>query len=307
MKLKSLNSRFRNWLALPGGVGIFSGIVMIFILVLLGFFVPLLKVRSDAFVGEPFAPPSFKYPFGLDQLGRDMFVRVFDAVWIDLGVAFLGVSIPLIIGTIVGILLGLARNRYFVSVMGSIIDGVNAFPLLIIAVAALTFLGPGLKSVVIILSLTNWARYARISRTKAVVVVQQNYIEAAKTLGYSKWRTIRKHIAPNVSSESIAYALSDFILVITVVAGLSFLGLAARPPMAEWGSMIADGRIFLGQAWWLVIFPGLALCWAACRSPSLSKPFTSRSRGLNVHTSVGLHRRVKNRCTTHSFQSIAYR
>lgn len=279
--MKERVRRFKVWLSLPGGVGIFAGITMMALLILMGALIPLFgSYRSDAFIGEPFAPPSFKYPFGLDQLGRDMFTRTFSSVGTDLGVAFLGVSIPLAIGTVVGILLGLARNKYFISIVGSIIDGINAFPLLIIAIAALTFLGPGLKSVVIILSLTNWARYARISRTRAIVVVQQNYIEAAKTLGYSKRRTILKHIAPNVSSETIAYALSDFILVIIVVAGLSFLGLGARPPMAEWGSMIADGRPFLGQAWWLVIFPGLALCWAAVSLSFIVEGLSRRDRGI---------------------------
>ena len=280
MKLKSLTKRTKAWLALPGGVGIASGILMMLILMALGILVPLFGNRDDAFVGDAFAPPSFKYPFGLDQLGRDVFSRVFNAVGVDLGVAFLGVTIPLAIGTLIGIFLGLNRNKYFLSVVGSIIDGINAFPRLIIAIAALTYLGPGLKSVVIILSLTNWARYARISRTKAVVVTQQNYIEAAKTLGYPKWRIILKHIAPNVSSETIAYALSDFILVITVVAGLSFLGLAARPPAAEWGSMIADGRNFIGNAWWIVIFPGIALCWAAVSLSFIVEGLSRRDRGV---------------------------
>ena len=280
MKLKRLSKRTKAWLALPGGIGIASGIFMMLILMALGILVPLFGNRDDAFVGDAFARPSLKFPFGLDQLGRDVFSRVFNAVGVDLGVAFLGVTIPLAIGTLVGIFLGLNRNKYFLSVVGSIIDGINAFPLLIIAIAALTYLGPGLKSVVIILSLTNWARYARISRTKAVVVTQQNYIEAAKTLGYPKWRIILKHIAPNVSSETIAYALSDFILVITVVAGLSFLGLAARPPAAEWGSMIADGRNFIGNAWWIVIFPGIALCWAAVSLSFIVEGLSRRDRGV---------------------------
>jgi peptide/nickel transport system permease protein len=200
---------------------------------------------------------------GLDQLGRDVMTRVFAAVPIDIGIAFLGVAIPLVIGTVVGILLALAKNKYFKSIVSSLIDGINAFPLLIIAIAMVAFLGPGLFNVVIILTIMSWARYARIARTRAVVVLQQNYIEATKLMGYSRRRVIGKHISPNVSSESLAYALSDFILVIIIVSGLSFLGLAARPPTAEWGSMIADGRTFLGEAWWLTVFPGLALCWAA--------------------------------------------
>jgi peptide/nickel transport system permease protein len=216
---------------------------------------------------------------GLDQLGRDVMTRVFAAVPADIGIAFLGVTIPLTIGTIVGILLAISKNKYFVSIVSSLIDGINAFPLLIIAIAMVTFLGPGLFNVVIILTVMSWARYARIARTRAVVVMQQNYIEATKLMGYSRRRVIRKHIAPNVSSESFAYALSDFILVIVIVSGLSFLGLAARPPAAEWGAMIADGRTFLGEAWWLTIFPGLALCWSAISLSFIVEGLSRRDRG----------------------------
>ena len=279
--MKTRLTKFREWLALPGGFGIFTGIFMLGLSIVLGIFIPNFgRYKSDAFVGDPFAHPSWQHPFGLDQLGRDVMTRTFSSVGIDLGVAFLGVSIPLIIGTIIGILLGLAKNKYVLSFVGSVIDGINAFPLLIIAVAMLTFLGSGLKSVVIILAITNWARYARISRTRAVVVSKQNYIEAAKTLGFSKRRIVLKHIAPNVSSETVAYALSDFILVIVVVSGLSFLGLAAKPPMAEWGSMIADGRAYLAQSWWLVIFPGLALCWSAVSLSFIVEGISRRDRGI---------------------------
>ncbi len=279
--MKTRITKFKDWLALPGGFGIFAGLIMLGVMVILGIVIPNFgPYKSDEFIGDPFMPPSWQHPFGLDQLGRDVMTRTFSSVGIDLGVAFLGVSIPLAIGTIIGILLGLAKNKYVLSLVGSLIDGINAFPLLIIAVAMLTFLGSGLKSVVIILAITNWARYARISRTRAVVVSKQNYIEAAKTLGYSKRRIVLKHIAPNVSSETVAYALSDFILVIVVVSGLSFLGLAARPPMAEWGSMIADGRAFLAQSWWLVIFPGLALCWSAVSLSFIVEGISRRDRGI---------------------------
>lgn len=271
----------KEWLSLPGGFGIFTGIFMLGLMVIFGIAIPNFgRYKSDAFVGDPFLPPSWQHPFGLDQLGRDVMTRTFSSVGIDLGVAFLGVTIPLVIGTLIGILLGISKNKYINGFVGSVIDGINAFPLLIIAVAMLTFLGSGLKSVIIILSITNWARYARISRTRAVVVSKQNYIEAAKTLGFSKWRIVLKHIAPNVSSETVAYALSDFILVIVVVSGLSFLGLAAKPPMAEWGSMIADGRAYLAQSWWLVIFPGLALCWSAVSLSFIVEGISRRDRGI---------------------------
>jgi peptide/nickel transport system permease protein len=175
--------------------------------------------------------------------------------------------------------MGISKNKRAVSVVASLIDGINSFPLLIIAIAMVTFLGPGLFNVVIILALMSWARYARIARTKAVVVLQQNYIEAAILMGYSKRRMIRKHVAPNVTSESFAYALSDFIIVIIIVSGLSFLGFAARPPTAEWGAMIADGRTFIGQAWWLTVFPGLALCWSAISLSFIVEGLSRRDRG----------------------------
>jgi peptide/nickel transport system permease protein len=272
--------RIKEWISRPGGFGIITGVAMFTSITSVGLIHPLIgPYGADEFVGESLEAPSFAHPMGLDQLGRDVMTRVFAAVPIDIGIAFLGVTIPLVIGTVVGILLGLAKNKYFKSIVSSLIDGINAFPLLIIAIAMVAFLGPGLFNVVIILSLMSWARYARIARTKAVVVLQQNYIEATKLMGYSRKRIISKHISPNVSSESLAYALSDFILVIIIVSGLSFLGLAARPPTAEWGSMIADGRTFLGQAWWLTVFPGLALCWAAISLSFIVEGLSRRDRG----------------------------
>ena len=276
----SRKERIKEWVSRPGGFGIITGSIMFALITVVGFIYPLVgPYGSDEFVGESLEGPSWAHPMGLDQLGRDVMTRVFAAVPADIGIAFLGVTIPLVIGTVVGILLALTKNKYFISIVSSLIDGINAFPLLIIAIAMVTFLGPGLFNVVIILTVMSWARYARIARTKAVVVLQQNYIEATKLMGYSRRRVIRKHIAPNVSSESLAYALSDFILVIIVVSGLSFLGLAARPPAAEWGAMIADGRTFLGEAWWLTIFPGLALCWSAISLSFVVEGLSRRDRG----------------------------
>jgi len=276
----SRKDRIKEWVARPGGSGIIVGISMFAMIAITGIVHPLLsKYGAYEFAGDSLLPPSFAHPMGLDQLGRDVMTRVFAAVPSDLGIAFLGVSIPLITGTVIGIMLGIAQNKYFVTLVSSIIDGINAFPLLIVAIAMVAFLGPGLINVVIILSLMSWARYARIARTRAVVVLQQNYIEAARLMGYSKKRIVIKHVAPNVSSETLAYALSDFILVIIVVSGLSFLGFAARPPAAEWGAMIADGRTFLGQAWWLTIFPGLAICWSAISLSFIVEGLSRRDRG----------------------------
>lgn len=259
-----LFKKFRRWVDEPGNSLVLSGSIMFVTVVLMGILVPLFyRFGPYDFVGDPLQPPSLTYLFGTDQLGRDIFSRTFHAVYLDLGVAFIGVSIPFLMGTLIGIILGTSTNKWITNLIGSLIDGINAFPLLIIAVASIAFLGPGLSSVIVILSLVNWARYAKIARTRAVVVSKANYIEAAYTLGYPKRRIFRKHIGPNVSSETIAFALGDFVLVVLLVAGLSFLGLASTPPTAEWGAMINEGRSYLISSKWVSTFPGLALCWSA--------------------------------------------
>ena len=219
--------------------------------------------------------PAHKAWLANARVGADTFA----AVYRDLGVAFLGVSISLVIGTTVGILLSTARHRLVVAVTGSLIDAINALPLLVLAIALIALFGPGLSSVIIVLAMTNWARYARIARTRAMIVNQLGYIEAARLLGYPRWRIMLRHFVPNVSSETIAYALSDFILVIMLISGLSFLSLGATPPTAEWGVMMSEGRPFVQNAWWMTIFPGLALCWAGISLSFITEGLSRRERG----------------------------
>lgn len=264
-----------------GRLGILVGAGMLCAMLVAGILVPLLSpYPANELVARPFLRPSAAHPFGTDQLGRDVFTRVFAAVYRDLGVAFLGVAIPLAIGTLVGVMLGISRNRIGVAVVSGIIDAINALPLLVLAIALIAMFGPGLMSIVVILAMTNWARYARIARTRTMLVARQGYIEAARVLGYPSARILLRHFLPNVSSETFAYALSDFILVIMLIAGLSFLSLGASPPTAEWGAMMSEGRPFVQHAWWLTIFPGLALCWAGISLSFIAEGMSRRERGL---------------------------
>ena len=262
-----------------GTLGLAVGISMLVAMIIMGFAVPLLSpYGSDEFVGIPYSQPSREFFFGTDQLGRDIFTRVFSAVYLDLGVAFLGVIIPLFIGSIIGIIYGLSRNRTVNNVLGTVIDAINAFPILVLAIALAAVLGPGLSTVILALAVTNWARYARIARTRTFIVGQQGYIEATQVLGYSRTRRLFRHLMPNVTSESIAYALSDLILVIMLIAGLSFLGFGAPPPTPEWGAMISEGRPAIQIAPWLVLFPGAALCWAGVSLSFIAEGYVTRQR-----------------------------
>ena len=262
-----------------GSFDIYCGLTMLSLMLLGGLLVPLLsKYGANEVSADQMMSPSLDHFFGTDLLGRDVFVRVFSAVFIDLGAAFIGVLIPLSVGTIIGTLLGISKNRRIKAVVGSLIDGINAFPFLIFVIALVAFLGAGLGSIIVALSLVNWARYARIARKRAVVVNQQGYIEAARTLGYRPTRILFRHIIPNVSSETRAYALSDFIIVIIAVAALSFLGLGVNPPQAEWGGMIKDASNIITLAWWASVFPGLALSWAGISVALISEGLNRRNR-----------------------------
>ena len=184
------------------------------------------------------------------------------------------------IGTVVGVLLSISKNRVLVTLISSIIEAINALPLLVIAIALIALVGPGLGSIVLVLAMTNWARYARIARSRAEIVSREGYIEAARLQGYSHTRIFFRHFLPNVSSETVAYGLSDFILVIMLIAALSFLSLGATPPTAEWGVMMSEGRPFVQQAWWMTIFPGVALCWAGISASFIAEGLSRRERGV---------------------------
>ncbi|MFM7500090.1 MAG: ABC transporter permease [Actinomycetota bacterium] len=280
----AIESKTKKKFVKEGTFGIYTGFFMLGSLVLAGAIIPRVsKYAPNDLVAPAWTPPGRQHFFGTDNLGRDVFVRVFDAVFIDLGTAIIGVAIPLVVGTIIGTLLGISQNKRVNTVVGSLIDGINAFPFLVFVIALIAFIGPGVGSIVLAISLVNWARYARIARTRAVVVNKQGYVEAARTLGFSKKRILFKHIIPNVSSETRAYALSDFIIVIIAVAALSYLGLGIKPPQAEWGGMIRDGKdYFTVGFWWSTVFPGLALCWAGIAVAFIAEGLTRRMREVGT-------------------------
>jgi peptide/nickel transport system permease protein len=260
--------------------GVRLGAAMLVAMLAASVVVPLLSpYDATTSAGLPLTAPSADHLFGTDNLGRDVFLRTFAAARLDIGVALLGVTIPLLIGTVVGAILGLSRSRVLSAVVRTVIDGINAFPVLALIIGLVAVLGIGLQSLIIALAVTNWARYARIARTRAMVVRDQDFVLATTVLGYSKPRVLLRHVLPNVSSETVAYALSDFILVIVVVSGLSFLGLGVRPPTPEWGAMMSDGRLYLQQAWWITVFPGLALSWTGVSVALIAEGVRRRQRG----------------------------
>jgi peptide/nickel transport system permease protein len=272
------SSRTLSLSALRGEVG--WGLAILVPIVLLGLLVPLLSPH-DPTSGSllPLAPPSPTSPFGTDNLGRDVFTRTFAAAQIDIALSLAGVAVPLLIGTLIGALIGTTRTPVVAAVWTALIEGINAFPFIVLVIAIVSIVGPGVQGVLIGLALTNWARYARIARARALALRESDFVAATEVLGYSRIRVLWHHILPNVYSETLAYGLSDFVIVVLAVAGLSFLGIGVRPPAPEWGAMMSDGRLFLQRAWWITVFPGLALSLTSVGIALIAQGIDRRTRG----------------------------
>lgn len=240
------------------------GLGITLVMVLSSFLVPLLSPYSTTgLIGASLEAPSSEHWFGTDNLGRDVFTRTFAAGQVTISLAVVGVLVPLIVGTLLGAMIGTTRSKVVAVVWTALIDGINAFPLIVLIIAIVAVFGPGVTGILFAILMTNWARYARIARARALIVNKTEYIQALRLLGYSRPRIIFRHVVPNTYTETRAYSLSDFVIIVITVAGLSFLGLGVRPPSPEWGAMMSDGRLFLTQAWWMVAFPGLALSLTA--------------------------------------------
>jgi peptide/nickel transport system permease protein len=240
--------------------GAAAGTFTIALIVVLGFVVPIVSPYGiTAFSDQAFAAPSLQHPFGTDQFGRDILTRTFAAAPLDIGIATLGVTIPFVVGTFIGALIGTTKIIAIEWIWTGLIEGINAFPGLILLIAIVSVVGLGFQGVLISIALVGWARYARIARARALIVSNAEYIQATKLLGYSRRQVLLRHLMPNVYQETAAYALSDFALVILGVAGLSFIGLGIRPPTPEWGYMLSESREFLSRAWWMSVIPGAML------------------------------------------------
>ena len=236
------------------------GGVLILLLVLVALLAPVIAPYGpqDTDYTARLAPPGAGHLFGTDNLGRDIFSRVIWGSQIDLQVGIISVIPPFIIGVILGCLTGYYGGRLDTIVM-RISDIIQAFPFLILIIAIVAVLGTGLTSVYLAVALVAWVSYTRLLRGEILVAKNQEYVDAARAMGASDARVIGKHILPNVITSSIVFATTDIVLYIVLVTSLSYLGLAARPPSPEWGAMITEGRTYMATAWWISVFPGLAV------------------------------------------------
>jgi peptide/nickel transport system permease protein len=235
------------------GIAIVVGLV---VLSAIGHFVLVSPTEQN--LTSTLASPSLAHPFGTDDLGRDVLSRTLAATWIDLGIGIGATYISVLIGVLLGTIAG-----YFGGWTERIImrtaDVVIAFPFIVLVIAIVAILGPGVKGVWLGLIFAGWAFYARFARAEMLALREKPYIQAGQTLGFSHRRVMFRHALPNLIRPSLIYSFSDIVLNILFLAALTYLGLGVQPPGSEWGAIIASGQQYLLSAWWISTLPGVVI------------------------------------------------
>lgn len=236
------------------------GCALLLLIALSAVFAPLISRYDPDFQNfdAVLEPPGSSHLMGTDNLGRDIFSRVLFGARLDLKISFITTYVPAIYGILIGAYAGYKGGKIDLAVMGAL-NIAMAFPFLVLIIVILAILGPGIQNIYISVFLVAWTMYARLARADMMVERSKDYMTAARVLGFPTSRIIVRHGLPNAINSSIVFSASDFVLNILLISGLSFLGLGVQPPVAEWGSMIAEGKDFLFQAWWICTMPGLAV------------------------------------------------
>jgi peptide/nickel transport system permease protein len=241
-------------------VTLYSGVAIVGVVALAAIFAPLIAPYDPNAQNllASFESPSWHHLFGTDNLGRDVFSRVVYAGRVDFQIAIITTYVPLVTGMLVGAVAG-----YFGSWPDSfimrLVDVVIAFPFLILVIAILAIVGPGLTGLYIAVLAVGWSIYARLTRAEMLVLREQQFMLAAQALGFSRQRIILRHAMPNLLRPNLVFSMADFVLNILLVASLSYLGLGVQPPTPEWGAIVADGQNFLLNAWWITTLTGLVI------------------------------------------------
>ncbi len=228
--------------------------------VLVGVLAPLIAPydANQIDLASRLEPPSSAHLFGTDTFGRDIFSRVLYAIRLDLVVIVIVTYVPLVIGMVVGAYSGY-HGRWLDGLAMRIVDAVIAFPFLVLMIAIVAISGAGLTGFYIGAIVIGWALYARLTRGEMLVLREQDFMLAGRTLGYSTTRILFRHAMPNLLRSNLVFSAADLVLNLLLLASLSYLGLGVQPPTAELGAMVAEGQSVLRQAWWVATLPGLMI------------------------------------------------
>lgn len=240
--------------------GSWVGLAIVLTLVLLALFAPLIVDRppDQQNLRTRLQPPSEVHLFGTDEFGRSVFARVVYGARVSLMTGVLPVALALLLGSAIGLMAGYFRGRLDGLLMRAM-DVLLAFPSLLLALAVVGTLGPGLFNAVIAIAIVDIPIYARLVRSVVIGTREEDFVQAARALGASNARLMLRHVLPSAVGPIVVQATLGVGFAILAIAGLSFLGLGVQPPTSDWGEMLARGRRFLPDATWLMIFPGIAV------------------------------------------------
>lgn len=222
---------------------------------------PMLLWPLDPLATDPaaaFSAPSAEHPFGTDQSGRDVLARVLAGTRLSLAVGLGATAVAMLLGLLIGTVSGFA-GRGVDGVLTRAVEVITAFPEFLLALVIVAIIGPGPLGVAVAISIAAVPAYARVARAGTLVARRAGHVTAARVLGVGPVRTAWRHIVPTVMGPIAAMATIGVGMAIVTAAGLAFLGLGAQPPTPEWGLILGDGRNHLGRAWWIALFPGLAI------------------------------------------------
>jgi len=248
-----LSALLRNPLSVLGGIIV---LVLVLTAILAPWLAPYSAVGQD--LANRLAPPSWTHLMGTDELGRDIFSRVIWGSQITLTIVGLVALISAPLGLLVGAVAGYFGGWTDRLLMG-FTDIFLSMPKLILALAFVAALGPGINNAIIAIAITSWPAYARIARAETLTIRNSEFIAAVQLQGASPLRVIVGHVLPLCTSSMIIRVTLDMAGVILTAAGLGFIGLGAQPPLPEWGAMISRGRVFILDQWWVATMPGFAI------------------------------------------------
>ena len=209
-------------------------------------------------IKQALLPPSFSHPLGTDDLGREVLVRMLYGARISLLVGFVAVGISTVMGIVIGSLAGY-YGGWIDAVVMRFVDIMLCFPTFFLILAVIAFLDPSIWNIMIVIGLTSWMGIARLIRAEFLSLRQRDFVLAAQALGASDFRLIFRHILPNAMAPVLVSATLGVAGAILTESALSFLGIGVQPPTPSWGNMLIVGKQTLGSAWWLSVFPGLAI------------------------------------------------
>ncbi|WP_047151414.1 ABC transporter permease [Aneurinibacillus tyrosinisolvens] len=248
------------WLRLKKQKTALVGLTIILFFVILGIFAPFIAPGQwdGRNIKEQLLAPNAQHWLGTDDLGRDILTRIIYGARLSLSVGFSSVIGSIVVGTALGLVAGYF-GRWTDTIISRIFDIMLAFPSILLAIAIVTILGPGLSNALIAIAIINIPTYGRLVRAKVLTIKEEEYIVAAKVMGMGHARILFHHVLPNSLAPVIVQGTLGIATAVIEAAALGFLGLGAQPPQPEWGKMIADSAQYITSAYWTVLFPGLAI------------------------------------------------